>query len=54
MLKLHFLQTICRNCDMFRPNLKVFRELLNIGKTRVKNISGFLRTLKCELKYLLI
>jgi len=43
-----------RNCDMFRSNLTFFRVLLNIGKTGVKNIGGFLNTLKCVLKYFLV
>jgi len=33
MLKLYFLHTICRNCDLFRSILIIFMELLNINKT---------------------
>jgi hypothetical protein len=35
MLILHTSFTICRNSDMFRSTLNIFRDLLNINKTNV-------------------
>jgi hypothetical protein len=36
MLKLYILHTICRNSDMFRSILFIFRELLSIIKANIK------------------
>jgi len=36
MLRLCFLHAICRNSDMFRSVLIIFRELLNISQAYIK------------------
>ena len=42
MLKQHFLHAVCHNSDMFRSILIILRELLNIIKAYINNISFYI------------
>ena len=53
MLKLYICFTICLNSDIFRSILNIFRDLLNINKTKVLIqavliFSNFLKMIKID------